>query len=66
MTKSVVLQVTSTGFGPGMMPGMQVSGWEATVTLNRRDFGVNGPGMLGKAVGDEVKVSIAIEADLKK
>jgi polyisoprenoid-binding protein YceI len=65
VTKQVVLKVTSTGFGPGMQ-GAQLSGWEAEVTLNRKDFGVNGPAWLGAAVGDEVKVSIEVEADLAK
>lgn len=66
VTKSVVLAVKVLGFGPGMMPNSAVSGWEGTTTLVRTDFGVNGPAMLGKAVGDEVKVTISVEADLKK
>jgi polyisoprenoid-binding protein YceI len=65
VTKEVVLKVTSLGFGPGMT-GKPVSGWSATTILNRSDFGVNGPAMLGKAVGNEVTVSISIEADLKE
>ena len=65
VTKSVVLKVTSLGFGPGMM-GAQLSGWDASVTINRSDFGVNGPAMLGTALGNDVAVSITVEADLKK
>jgi polyisoprenoid-binding protein YceI len=65
VTKEVVLKVDLLGFGPGMM-GAQLSGWDASTTLNRGDFGVNGPAMLGKALGSEVGVSITIEADLKK
>ena len=65
VTKEVVLKVTSLGFGPGMM-GAQLSGWDASVTLNRSDFGVNGPAWLGTALGNEVAVSITVEADLKK
>lgn len=65
VTKEVVLKVVLAGFAPGMMGG-QVSGWEAKTTLNRRDYGVNGPAMLGAAVGDEVAITINIEADLKK
>ena len=65
VTKEVVLSVKLLGFGPGMQ-GAYVSGWEATTTLNRRDFGVNGPAWLGKAVGDEIPVTISVEADLKK
>lgn len=66
VTKPVVLKTTLLGFGPGMQPGVQVSGWEATTTINRRDFGVNGPAMLGAAVGEDVTITISIEADLKK
>jgi polyisoprenoid-binding protein YceI len=65
VTKEVVLKVDLLGFGPGMM-GAQLSGWDASVTIDRGDFGVNGPAMLGKAVGTDVLVSINIEADLKK
>jgi len=64
-TKEVVLKVTLLGFGPGMR-GAQLSGWEASTTLSKADFGVTGPAMLGKALGDEVAVSISIEADLKQ
>jgi polyisoprenoid-binding protein YceI len=62
VTKEVVLKVTLNGFGPGMKGALQ-SGWEATTTLNRKDFGVDGPAMLGTMLGDEVAVSILIEAD---
>jgi len=65
VTKEVVLKVTSLGFGPGMS-GAPVSGWEAEVTLDRTDYGVIGPAMLGKAVGNDVAISISVEADLKK
>jgi polyisoprenoid-binding protein YceI len=64
VTKEVVLKVTLLAFGPGMK-GMMLSGWEATTTLKRSDFGVNGPAMLGAALGDDVAVSIGIEADMK-
>ena len=66
MTKSVTLKVTALGTGPGMMPGVTVAGWEGTTTLNRRDYGVDGPAILGHAVGDEVTITIDVEADLKK
>ena len=64
-TKDVVLKVNLLGFGPGLM-GAYVSGWEATTTLNRNDFGVVGPAWLGKAIGEEIAVTISVEADLKK
>jgi len=65
VTKPVVLKVTSLGFGPGMQ-GAQLSGWDASVSVNRSDFGVNGPAWLGTALGNDVAVSITVEADLKK
>ena len=64
VTKEIVLKTKLLAFGPGMQ-GAQLSGWEATATLNKADFGVNGPAMLGKALGDDVTVTIGIEADLK-
>jgi polyisoprenoid-binding protein YceI len=64
-TKPVVLKVDLMGFGPGMQ-GAQLSGWDASTTINREDFGVNGPAFLGKALGSEVGISITVEADLKK
>lgn len=64
-TKEVVLKVSLLGFGPGLM-GAYVSGWEATTMLNRQDFGVVGPAWLGKAIGEEIAVTISVEADLKK
>ena len=66
VTKEVVLKVTSLGFGPGMRPGTQLSGWEATTVIKKSDFGVNGPAMLGKVLGDDVTIDISIEAGLKK
>jgi len=64
VTKSVVLKVTSLGFGPGMQ-GAQLSGWEASTTINRTDFGVVGPAMLQKMLGQDVAIAITIEADLQ-
>jgi polyisoprenoid-binding protein YceI len=63
VTKPVVLKVTLNGFGPGMK-GTLESGWEATTTINRTDFGVNGPAMLGTMLGTDVGVDILIEADI--
>jgi polyisoprenoid-binding protein YceI len=65
ITKVVVLKVKLLGFGPGMK-GAMLSGWEAATTIHKADFGVNGPAMLGAALGDDVAVSINIEADLTK
>jgi polyisoprenoid-binding protein YceI len=61
-TKPVVLKVKLLGFGPGM-GGAMLSGWEATATLDRRDFGITyGQGI----VGNDVEVVINIEAALQK
>lgn len=65
VTKEVVLKVASLGFGPGMSPNSKLSGWSGTATINRRDFGVDGPAMLGAAVGDEVKIAIDVEAGVE-
>ena len=65
VTKEVVLKVTSLGFAPGMR-GAMLSGWEASAMIKKSDFGVTGPAMLAAAVGDDVAVTIGIEADLKK
>lgn len=61
-TKEVVLQVTFLGLGKGM-DGKPISAWEATTKLDRRDFGITyGQGI----VGNDVEVSISIEAPLSK
>jgi len=60
-TKEVVLNVELLGFGPGMN-GAQLSGWEATTTLDRTEWGISGG---QPAVGAEVDVTINIEAILQ-
>jgi polyisoprenoid-binding protein YceI len=66
VTKEVVFHVTLNGFAPGMKPGSTVSGWEATTIIKKSDFGVAGPAMLAKALGDEVTLNISIEAGHSK
>ena len=61
-SREVVLKVTSQGFGPGMN-GVLISGWEATLTLDRRDFDITADQGL---VGNTVEVLINVEADLLK
>ena len=61
IAKEVVLKVTSLGFGPGMK-GAAISGWEATLTLDRRDFDITAD---QGAISDNVNVQINVEADLK-
>jgi len=65
VTKEVVLAVKLLGFGPGAQ-GAMLSAWEATTTVHRADFGVNGPAVLGKMLGEDVAVTIEIESDLQK
>jgi len=62
VAKEVVLKVTSLGFGPGMK-GAAISGWKATLTLDRRDFGIAADQGL---IGNNVDVLINVEADLSK
>lgn len=62
VTKEVVLKVTVLGFSPGMKPGTTLSGWEATTTLKKSEFGLGGPAMLGKVLGDDVTVVLSVEA----
>ena len=65
VTKPVVLKVKLLGFGPGM-GGATVSGWEVTGAIKKSEFGLGGPAMLGKVLGDDVAINLAIEAGLKK
>ena len=62
VAKEVVLKVKSLGFGPGMN-GAMISGWEATLTLDRREFDITAD---QGAVGNSVDVLINVEADLQK
>jgi polyisoprenoid-binding protein YceI len=61
VAKEVVLTVKSLGFGPGMK-GAAISGWEASLTLDRRDFDITADQGL---IGNSVDVLINVEADLK-
>jgi len=62
VAKEVVLKVKSLGFGPGMN-GAAISGWEASLTLDRRDFDIAADQGL---IGNSVDVLINVEADLQK
>ncbi|MBS0632512.1 MAG: polyisoprenoid-binding protein [Verrucomicrobia bacterium] len=61
VTKPTVLKVTLLGTGAGM-GGSTVSGWEATTVIHKSDFGVNGPAILGKLLGDDVTITLGVEA----
>ena len=64
VTRPVSLDVESYGVNPGMGHG-EVAGFEASVVLNRKDFGIDIDMPLetgGAVVGDKVTVTIEIEA----
>jgi len=58
ITKPVTLDVELLGFGEGRK-GAYLSGWEATTTIDRTDWGVDGG---QPAVGKEVDITINVEA----
>ncbi|RAV06852.1 hypothetical protein DQP55_23430 [Mycolicibacterium sp. GF69] len=64
VTKPVTLELEFNGVSPGMGQG-EVAGFEASVVLNRKDFGIDIEMPLetgGAVVGDKVTVSLEIEA----
>jgi polyisoprenoid-binding protein YceI len=65
VTKEVVLKVNLLGFGPGM-GGTKLSGWEATTTIDKKQFNMKDPAMLDAALGDDVTIIINVEAGMKK
>ena len=64
VTKEVVLKTTLIGTGPGM-GGATLTGWSATTTIKKSDFGLAGPAMLTGVLGDDVTVAISVEAGHK-
>jgi polyisoprenoid-binding protein YceI len=65
VTRHVIVKVTSPGFGSGGAAGEQLSAWEATATINKKHFNLKDPPMLDAALGDDVAVTITIEARKK-
>jgi polyisoprenoid-binding protein YceI len=64
ITKPVSLSLEFNGVNPGMGHG-QVAGFEASVVLNRKDFGIDIDMPLetgGAVVGDKVTITLEIEA----
>ena len=64
VTKPVTLELEFNGVNPGMGHG-EVAGFDASVVLNRKDFGINFEAPLetgGTVVGDKVTITLAIEA----
>jgi polyisoprenoid-binding protein YceI len=66
LTRQITLKAKSLGFGPGMGGGTTVTGWEGKTTLKRHDFNINLNAILEKALGEDIEVTITVEADLKK
>jgi len=68
ITKPVTLDVTFLGSGPFGMGGRTMgkkAGWEATTTINRRDWGIVWNQTLdqgGTLLGDDVTITIGVEA----
>ncbi len=71
VTKSVVLDVEFLGMGEVGVGGQSwgtKAGFDATATLNRKDFGINWNKTLDKGglmIGEDVAISLHIEATLK-
>jgi polyisoprenoid-binding protein YceI len=64
VTKPVTLDLEFNGVSPGMGHG-EVAGFEATVVLNRKDFGIDIDMPLetgGTVVGDKITITLEIEA----
>ncbi|PXX08927.1 YceI family protein [Mycolicibacterium moriokaense] len=64
VTKPVSLNLEFNGVNPGMGHG-EVAGFEASVILNRKDFGIDIDMPLetgGTVVGDKITITLAIEA----
>lgn len=64
VTKSVDLKLEFNGVNPGMGAG-PVAGFEASTTINRRDFGISIDMPLeggGAVVGDKIALTLEIEA----
>jgi polyisoprenoid-binding protein YceI len=65
VTKEVEFDLELLGAGPGMAPGTNVVGFEATGTIDRRDFGVSFNRALetgGFIVSNEVDLEFQVEA----
>jgi polyisoprenoid-binding protein YceI len=64
VTKPVAMTLEFNGVNPGMGRG-EVAGFEASVVLSRKDFGVGAELLLdggGTVVGDKVTITLALEA----
>jgi polyisoprenoid-binding protein YceI len=64
VTKPIALELEFNGVNPGMGQG-EVAGFEASVVLNRKDFGIDIDLPLeagGAVVGDKVTITVEVEA----
>jgi len=64
VTKPIALELEFNGVNPGMGQG-EVAGFEASVILNRKDFGIDIDLPLeagGAVVGDKVTITVEVEA----
>ncbi|OBF54584.1 YceI family protein [Mycolicibacterium monacense] len=64
VTKPITLDLEFSGTNPGMGHG-EVAGFDASVVLNRKDFGIDFDAPLetgGAVVGDKITVTLEIEA----
>ncbi len=62
VTRELTLPVQYLGRAPGNR-GATLTGWQATVTLKRSDFGIGKP---ERSIADEVTVVLNVEARLRK
>lgn len=67
VTKEVTLKAKFLGKGKGMTGGLQ-TGWEASTTIKRSDYGLTWNKLVEgvSAVGDEVQIDLQIEAPAAK
>ncbi|KQV55215.1 MULTISPECIES: YceI family protein [unclassified Caulobacter] len=62
VTKPVVLDVTFNGVGSGMIPLQTRTGFSATTTIKRSEYGV---GKYAPLIGDDVTLNIEVEFEKK-
>lgn len=60
VTKTLTIPVTNLGTTQGMKPGSVVAGFEGSLKLDRRDYGM---GYMSGPLGDDVEITLNIEAD---
>ncbi len=64
-TKEVVFDLEFLGTGPGMAPNSTLAGFEATASIDRRDFGVNFNGAIENGsfvLGNKIDLEIEVQA----